>query len=467
MKRRDRAKSLFNKTKNPVHWEKFKSLRNNAKRAVRNAKVSNFDDCINNEKNSKLFWNHLKKLHVHGAATAGNVTDANPDTINQHFVNNQNSLSFDQRMVDKQISHFLNCTPDNLFSLITVGEYEISDIIGSITTNASGSDEINLKAIKLFLPFIIPIVTHIINFSITSSSFPTLWKLAIINPILKSGRSKDPSNLRPISILPCLSKVLERVVANQLKIYLDEYGLLTSHQSGFRDRHSTTTALLKISNDILKAMDETKFTSLVLLDFAKAFDSVNHALLLAKLHAIGVDDLSVKWFKSYLTGRKQCVRIGDSTSSYLNVRSGVPQGSILGPLLFSVFINDLPASINNCGHHMFADDVQVEKNYSPNMSHTALAQLNNDLENINVWSHSNGISLNSDKCQHIIIGSPQLFQTYPVTELCHYNSVLINNVNLKTSQSVRNLGVIFDHHLSWDAHLTGQCRTSLQRLRQM
>ena len=465
MKKRDRAKSIFNQTKLTMHWEKYKILRNKVKKAVRNAKVKTFDDCINNEKSTRMFWSHLKKLQIHGSSNGSNVTDVHPDEINQHFINNQSSVSFDAERLNKQISHFLSIKPNNNFGLATVTQKEIFDIISGISTNALGSDGINKKVIKLFLPFILPVITHIVNYSITSSTFPDAWKLAIIKPILKNGRSTNVTNLRPISILPCLSKILERVVANQFKMYLYDCDLLNPHQSGFRNMHSTTSALIKISNDILKAIDDSKFTSLVLLDFAKAFDTVNHSLLLAKLHAIGVDELSVNWFRCYLTGRKQCVRTGDNTSSYLDVISGVPQGSILGPLLFSIFINDLPECVKTCNPHLFADDVQTTKTFSPINASVALSELNDDLDNINKWSCDNGLSLNVDKCQHIIIGSQQLFRNHPISEISHYNSVSINNYNLKTYQQVKNLGVIFDQHLSWDAHLNSQCRIALQRLR--
>ena len=464
MKKRDRAKSLFNKTKLTLHWEKYKLLRNKVKKAVRNSKIKKFDDKINNEKNTRMFWNHLKKFRVHGSFSNGGVTDVSPNEINQQFIQNQNGAKFDEERLNNQISRFLSIIPSSNFGLVTATQNEIYDIISSISTNSTGSDGINIKIIRLFLPFILPVVTHIVNYSITSCNFPDAWKLAIINPIPKNGRSKNLSNLRPISILPCFSKIIERVVANQLQDYLYDCNLLCPNQSGFRNRHSTTSALIKISNDILKAMDDSKFTSLVLLDFAKAFDTVNHSLLLAKLHAIGVDELSVNWFRCYLTGRKQCVRVANNTSSYLDVISGVPQGSILGPILFSVFINDLPERVRNCYPHLFADDVQTSKSFTSDNAAVALSELNADLNNINDWSSDNGLSLNVDKCQHIIIGS-QLFQNNPINNICHYNSVSINNIKLKTYQHVRNLGVIFDQHLSWQVHLTSQCRLALQRLR--
>ena len=166
-----------------------------------------------------------------------------------------------------------------------------------------------------------------------------------------------------------------------------------------------------------------------------------------------------------MRGRKQCVRVDNSISSYLDVVSGVPQGSILGPLLFSVFINDLPDCVSNCCPHLFADDVQTAKTFSPDHATVALSELNEDLDRISNWSSDNGLSLNVDKCQHIIIGSQQLFQNNPLSDICHFNSVFINNDKLKTYLQVKNLGVLFDQHLSWDAHITSQCRLALQRVR--
>ena len=412
-----------------------------------------------------MFWTHLKQLHVHGSSARNTANDISPEEINQHFLNNQKPNNFDSKLVTDQTAHFLNVQCATSFGLETTTEAEVLDIIQSISSQAVGSDDINLKAIRHLLPFIIHIITHIINYSITSGSYPNLWKLAIITPISKNSRAKGVMNLRPISILPCLSKILERVVANQFKAYLEEGKILNSAQSGFRSKHSTTTALIKISNDILTGIDESKFTSLVLLDFAKAFDTVNHELLLAKLHAIGVDRLSMKWFECYLTGRKQCVRVGNNTSSYLDVISGVPQGSILGPLLFSIFINDLPKCVKHSADYLFADDVQVANTFSVNNSFVALSNLNEDLHSIYNWTCNNGLSLNTAKCQHIIIGSPQLFQRHPLNEISHFNSVSINNTKLSTCLHVKNLGLLFDKHLSWNVHITTQCRTALQRIR--
>ena len=213
---------------------------------------------------------------------------------------------------------------------------------------SSGIDKIRVRAIKDSLPATLPVITSLINASFTCGSFPQSWKLAVVWPILKDGNHEDPNNNRPISLLPILSKVCERVALNQTMPYLVSNERFSSRQSGNTKFQSTETSLIRTTDAILSAIDEKKITAVVLLDMSKVFDTINHGILLNKLLVtysfqlldIGISPSSVAWFTSYLSDRRQVVRINSELSDPLPVVSGVLQRSILGPILFSIYVND-------------------------------------------------------------------------------------------------------------------------------
>jgi hypothetical protein len=196
-------------------------------------------------------------------------------------------------------------------------------------------------------------IGHIVNLSILTETVPDDLKHARVTPIFKKGSRLDAGNYRPVSVLNILSKILERAVCTQLNGYLNDKGLLYDFQSGFRNKYSTDTCLLGLTDYVRTEISKGNLVGMILIDLQKAFDTVNHTILCEKLSAMGVG--SVDWFRSYLTGRTQCVRVDESTSEHLEVSCGVPQGSILGPTLFLCFINDMPSSLN-CMLSLYADD---------------------------------------------------------------------------------------------------------------
>ena len=316
---------------------------------------------------------------------------------------------------------------------------------------AHAGDGICIRVIKTVLPAIGDVILHIVNSSLTLSEFPDSWKHSIIRPIHKTGDPTDPSNFRPIAIIPVISKVVERVVQKQLYSYLSDNHLLSPSQHGFRPRHSTETALLTITDHLLSATDSGEISLLCLLDLSKAFDVINHDLLLNKLQLHGVD---LAWFHSYLHGHTQSVTSGAATSRPLANSMGVFQGSALGPLLFSIFVNDMSSFSEGCVVQ-YADDTQVlitgKKEELPEL----ISRLERTLTTLDTWFQANGLKVNTSKTQLIAFGSRQNLRSLPSFQVTFRDAAILP-VN-----GVKNMGITFDPHLSWDAHVSNVSRSCI------
>ena len=272
-------------------------------------------------------------------------------------------------------------------------------------------------------------------------------KEAKVAPLYKNGPHEDVNNYRPISILPVLSKVLEKHVHESLSNFLHHYKLLHKTQSGFRAQHSCETALVNMIDLWLNAIDKSKMVGVVLVDFKKAFDLVDHQILINKLEIYGIKDDALMWFDTYLTNRKQQVTINNSKSDFQYISCGVPQGSILGPLLFLLFINDLPLYTNNVFTDLYADDTTL---YDVQDS---MEQIENNLQsalnNLHIWCRGNGIILNSSKTKVMLVTTNQKRQ-----KLINDNLALkFNNESLHTISGDKILGVFVDNNLTWSIHI--------------
>lgn len=357
------------------------------------------------------------------------------------------------------------------FSLSPTTAATVTKILTSIKTTAKGLDMIDIDMLLLTLPRTADILTHIINRSIQTMTFPVDWKIAQVTPLPKKPNPANLSELRPISILPCASKVIERVVCDQLSAYLEKNGILPELQSGFRKGRSTVTALLDVVDNILQARDVGESTILVLLDFSRAFDCINVSLLLSKMSYYGFDVSAVKWFDSYLSGRVQTValrRMDGSTlrSALCPVERGVPQGSILGPLLFILYSADITNNIRGSKYHLYADDLQLYLSSAPACISVAVNTINADLARISTWSEKNCLVLNPNKSKYVVFGSEhQIRNTISNLETLTTSNVAIMGEPIERVVEANNLGLLMDGKLRFENHIQKVVSNCFYRLK--
>ena len=365
--------------------------------------------------------------------------------FNDFFVNIGNSVEEKNPQVEVPFSSFLKDENKTAFFIKPVDENEVKTMIKNMNISKScGPNSIPTRILKENLETLVSPLKHIINLSFSEGCFPQLLKLADICPIFKKKSKDRCENYRPISLLSNLSKLLERAMHTRMYEFLENSKVLYDLQFGFRKKHSTDHALLDIIENIKEKLDEKTFSCGVFIDLEKAFDTVNHDILLKKLHFYGVRGITNQWFKCYLSNRKQRVKLNAKTSSYLNVTCGVPQGSILGPLLFLIYINDMKNSVKHSTLHHFADDTNLlcsDKN-----DNILKRKINEDLKLIYVWLCANRLSLNVDKTEFIVFRPPR-------KKLLDRFTLKLNGTVLYESTKIKYLGVILDSSLSWKHHI--------------
>ena len=334
MDNRDKSLRLFRATRSADDWETYRRLRSRVTTLLRASKRAHFSHLISGKVNPTTLWKALKSVVPPQPLTGPSFQTVRSLWLLSSTITSLQSPPVESASVCAMANSLNHPTP---MSLCPIQPEECQTRLSKLNPRKStGSDGIPSSMLKIASSVIAHPLCSIINASIASGSFPSSWKRALVKPMHKGGPRDILSNYRPISVLPVASKILEGVVRDQLSAHLEDHNLLTPWQSGFRAGHSTTTALLQVTNDWYSALDQGLVVGVIFLDISKAFDTVNHHLLLSRLREFGLDPATCGWFTSYLADRRQSTSINAAQSEEVAVDTGVPQGSVLGPLLFSI-----------------------------------------------------------------------------------------------------------------------------------
>ena len=383
---------------------------------------------------------------------------------NRRFVINNKIIDNDLQIANEFNNYFVsvgpilatNQTPTSLnpidflqnhYSSMVISQIhdlEVVNIIRSLNNSSPGWDDIPSFLTKRVLNSYIKPLTFLINRSFHEGIVPDEIKLAKVIPIYKSGYTMELNNYRPISVLNIFSKIFERLMYNRLINFLDKYNILYQNQFGFRQGHSTHHALIALVDKITKSLDNRDIVIGVFLDLKKAFDTVNHKILLKKLYHYGIRGNLFKWFESYLTNRSQYVLFNGIKSDIRDVTCGVPQGSILGPLLFILYINDFSGVSDKLFYVLFADDTNVF--LSGKDINILIDTIQFELTKLHDWLLANKLTLNIAKTHFMIF--------HRARHKNHSINIKINKVHIEQTKHTKFLGVIFDDNLDWSKHIS-------------
>ena len=470
MRHRDWLHKKAIKDDSPTVWDMYRTVRNKVTKDLRLSKANYYHHLCSSNMHPTKLWKHLNSL----------LSRNNRSSVKSLVVKNTEHTDKTE-IAEAMNSHFITAatlqSPPNIqnldanplastpFSFAPVTEDEVSNIVVSLDPKkSSGPSEISTKCLQLTIPSMAASVARILNLSLQSGCVPSNWKAANVTPIHKKGDKQNPNNYRPISVIPVMGKILERVVYTRLMDHLNHNNILTPFQSGFRPNHSTEDVLLRTVEDWRREVDQGKAIAAVFIDFSKAFDSISHPLLLKKLNLLNIKGTVLSWFKDFLSNRRQRVVIEGHKSSWALVQQGVPQGSLLGPLLFSIYTNDMPSIVSNSSINMYADDTAL---YASDKNIIAAAsRATKDLAAIQNWCKDNCLQINHKK-------NFAMFLARNKVELQNGRNqahILLDGSALQTVSEVRYLGVLIDSTLSFKGHIdsiTSKAYGALSTLRKV
>ena len=439
LRRKARVYRRARKTKN---WSHYRKCQRDCKRELRKAEWAYINNTINDslkQNNSKPFWKYVKSKKEDNIGVS-------PLKSGNHLVTDGKGKA--EKLIDQFQSVFTKDDGSSVPSFPT----RVKDHIPSLTINKNGVTKLlkNIKVSKAAGPDglpnrvlqecaseISPALTAIFQKSVDSGELPRDWRNANIAPVFKKGDKHLPENYRPVSLTCVASKLLEHIICRHLLDHLDKHNVLTSLNHGFRAGYSCETQLVVTAHDLLESFDSDTQADVLVLDFSKAFDTVPHRKLLSKLEAYGIHGPILHWIENFLTQRKMSVVVEGESSHEVDVESGVPQGTVLGPLLFLCHINDMPECVQS-QIRLFADDCLLYRPIRNFGDHTKLQQ---DLNNLNIWANKWGMKFNVKKCYHLSVRQKSS------------NFYTMNGHILQQVAEIPYLGITFSDNMKWTTHI--------------
>ena len=468
---------LWRKTKLHVHLESFIVVCNKLKYLIRDAKMNFYNMQISNcHGDQKKLFKIVKNLlghakhtvlpeHANSLSLATTFNDyfiAKIDGIRNSFPALIDSLPAKPYFTDLHMPFSRNNTTLSCFTPTTLSE--IQAILGKMNKTTCLLDPFPTKQLMNYSHLFIHVIVRIVNLSFANGVFPNAFKTAVVKPLLKNPSldCEVLNNFRPVSNLSFMAKVIEKVIADRLVKHMSNHNMVDKFQSAYKSKHSTETALLRVQNDILFNIDKGNGILLVLLDLSAAFDTIDHSILFHSLeNNLGLTGQALSMMKSYLDGRTQCVQIEGVVSELANLICGVPQGSVLGPLKFCIYMLPLGSILNhhNMQYHIYADDTQLYISFDLSCPDIAIKDINSCISDLRCWLVKNKLKINDNKTEFLVLTSSTSKHRY--NDLC----ISVGDSCISSSVNVKNLGVIFDKFLNMDVHISYVCKSVYYHLR--
>ena len=382
-----------------------------------------------------------------GNSPGEKITDPNAiaNRFNDYFVNIGPSLAKKLPNSKTAFNKYLTNSCKNSFFISPITKYELENEINNLNSKKSpGYDGISSQVIKTVATEISEPLSHVFNLTFLTGIIPDDLKIALVPPIFKENEKNEFKNYRPISVLTCFSKLLEKLMYKRLTNHIEKHNILTQRQYGFRENRSTELAIIELVDRITKAIDKGEYTIGIFLDLSKAFDTIDHKILIQKLDHNGIRGITQLWFQDYLRNRKQIVKFNQIKSKEMVMKSGVPQGSILGPILFLLYINDIENCSKLISFILFADDTNIF--YSSKCLKTLSNIIQTEIDKVAEWLNVNKLSLNTTKTKVILLRSPNKKPSQII-------KINICGKNIEQVKTATFLGIIIDECLTWKDHI--------------